>query len=133
MGNKGAKPVISNATLTIPESQINADTPTATQALAVAAGYMLFSVACQIVSSDWLAQDQAPTADVTVALQEDLLDGSGYRSFASDTYPNNAHDRHGNLPGFSQQWDDGRARNVRALITVTKRMRIGGVVNVVTE
>lgn len=121
-----------------PEVRVNAGVTRTAGPLAIAAGATRATVEARLVSSDWLAAASAATGTVKLDYQIDTGDGQGFRTFDTNTWPNNQHVRSdGGLPGVSFGFGDGvtpmGALSLRVLVTPSLRMFIGCTGQVTTE
>lgn len=120
-----------------PEARVNGGITRTAGPLAIPAGATRATVEATLVSSDWLASGAAATGSVLFEYQIDRGDGQGFRTFDTNTWPNNLHTHSGAMPGVLFGWGDGvtplAAFSVRVQVTPSLRMLVGVTGQVATE
>lgn len=120
------------------EVRVNAGVTRVAGPLVIPAGATRATIEARLVSSDWLPAASAATGTVTLVYQVDWNDGQGFRTFDTNTAPNNLYLRSdGGLPGAFFGFGDGvtplGSFSLRVLVTPSLRMLIGCTGQVTTE
>ena len=119
------------------EVRVNAGVTRIAGPLVIPAGVTRATIEAWLVSSDWLASGVAATGTVLFEYQMDRGDGLGFRTFDTNTWPNNLHTHSGGMPGVSFGWGDGvtplGAFSVRVQVTPSIRMLVGCTGQITTE